>query len=280
MRVFSLLLALAAFADAQTPVRTPAACTLEAVQKLDLSCSAEEPCPLYLELTDAEIVAERIVLAGNIHTADATLESLLLVSDDSGKTWTEAHARIPGAALTTIQFLDFEAGWISGHVLQPDARDPFLMITSDGGKTWRKRPVYSEAKTGSIEHFRFNSRTSGHMTVDRGRAGENGLRYELWESFTGGDGWNIKQVDSKPIPFPGGDRAAVKPLRIRADAGSKSFRVEKQDGRQWHTLASFTVAVGQCKPEAPELKEPPPEPETPVEPPRSPPSLSKPKQKR
>lgn len=273
----------AGLASAQAPVRTRAACTVEIVQKLDLSCSPDEPCPLYLELTDAELVGERVILAGNIHTPSSTLESILLVSDDAGRTWTEAHARIPGAALNTIQFLDFEAGWISGHILHPDARDPFLLITSDGGKTWRRRAVYSEPKTGAIDQFRFTSRTSGMMAVDRGRAGENGLRYELWESLTGGDSWSIRQVDARPIPFPGGERTAVKPIRIRADAASKSYRIERQDGGQWRPLASFVVHLGECKPEVPEPKEeePPPEPAeapasvAPSKPAGPPPSLRK-----
>lgn len=273
MRLLIFTLAVSTLAWPQSPVRTAVNCTFELVQKLDLSCSVDDPCPLYLELTDAETVGERIVLAGNIHTARETLESILLVSDDVGKTWNEGHQRIPAGVLTAIQFIDFEAGWISGHVLHPDARDPFFLITSDGGKTWRKRPVYSEPKTGGIDQFRFTSRTSGRMIVDRGQAGENGLRYELWESLTGGDSWSIRQVDSKPIPFPDAG-AAVKPLRIRADGTSKSYRIERQDGNHWRALASFTVSLGQCKPEPPELKEaPPPEPE-PVAPtkPASPPS--------
>jgi hypothetical protein len=263
-------------------VRPPVSCTLELVHQLDLGCSEDEPCPLYLELTDAETVGERIVLAGNVHTPSATLESILFVSDDAGKTWTEAHARIPGGVLTSIQFLDFEAGWISGHILHPDARDPFFLITTDGGRTWRKRAVYSEPKTASIEHFRFDSRTSGKMAVDRGRSGENGLRYELWESLTGGDSWSIRQVDSRPIPFPGGiNNSRVKPLRIRADAASKTYRIEKQDGSQWRSLASFAITLDQCKPMAPEAKEDEPaeppqtQPEAPVSKPIAPPSLRK-----
>jgi len=256
-----------ALAVAQTPIRTPVTCTFEQVQKLDLGCSADDPCPLFLELADVESVGERVVLAGNIHTSAETLESIVLVSDDAGKTWTEGHARVPGASLTDIQFLDFEGGWISGHVLRPDARDPFFLITSDGGKTWRRRPVYGQPTAGSIEQFRFDSRTSGKMLVDRGASGENGLRYELWESMTGGDSWNIKQVDAKPIPFPPGS-SAVKPLRIRADASSKTYRIEKQDSGRWHSLASFTVSLGECKPEPPEVKtlDPPPEPEPPPAP--------------
>jgi hypothetical protein len=275
--VFSTLI-VCLFACAQTPVRTPAGCTLEMVQKLDLNCSPEDPCPLYLELSDVETVADRIVLAGNIHTPSATLESLLLVSDDAGKTWNEAHARILGGSLTDIQFLDFETGWISGHILHPDARDPFFLISSDGGKSWRRRPVYSEPKTGAIDRFRFTSKTSGQMMVDRAQAGENGLRYELWESLTGGESWNVRQVDAKPMPFPEGDRSP-KPLRIRADAASKSFRIERQEGMQWQPLASFIVFLGQCQPAPPEVKEDarPPEveiqPVAPEKPAAPPPSL-------
>jgi hypothetical protein len=278
VRVLFFVFALAALSPAQAPVRPAVSCSLEIVQKLDLDCTEDAPCPLYLEITDAEMVGDRIVLAGNIHTPSATLESLLLVSDDAGKTWTEVHSRIAGAALTSIQFLDFEAGWISGHVLHPDARDPFFLITSDGGKTWRRRPVYSEPKTGAIEHFRFDSRTSGKMSVDRGRAGENGLRHELWESLTGGDSWSIRQVDARPIPFPGGEQPRVKPLRIRADAPSKTYRIEKQDGTQWRPLASFAVTLGQCKPEIPEVKEEEPPAVDPqvTKPTAPPPSLAKP----
>ncbi|HYP05892.1 MAG TPA: hypothetical protein VER03_06620 [Bryobacteraceae bacterium] len=275
MRVFLLAIALAASIEAQAPVRLPGSCSVELVQQLDLSCSPEEPCPLYLEINDVELVGERMMAAGNVNTPSATLQSLLLLSDDAGKTWTEAHTRIPGAALTSIQFIDFEVGWISGHVLHPDARDPFFLITSDGGKTWRRRAVYSEPKSGAVEFFRFDSRTSGRMAVDRGRAGENGLRYELWESMTGGDSWSIRQVDSRAIPFPGGDAPRTKPVRVRTDAASKSYKVERQDATQWRSLASFAVAMGQCKPEVSEPKEEPEQPPA-AAPPDSPAPTSKP----
>lgn len=278
MRLLAAI-ALAATGWTQTPVRLAVNCTLEQVQKLDLSCSAEDPCPLYLELSDAEMLGDRIVLAGNIHTSAETLESILLISDDAGKNWSEAHARLPGAALISVQFFDFESGWISGHLLHRDARDPFLMLSTDGGKTWRRRPVYSEPKTGAVEQFRFTSKTSGVMLVDRGRGGESGLRYELWESFAGGESWNIRQVDARPISFPLPERGP-KPLRLRIDAASKTYRLEKQDGAQWRAMASFGISLNPCRPEPPEVKEPPPEPEPEpelVKPVTPPPSLKGPK---
>jgi hypothetical protein len=274
VRALISTIAAVVLANAQAPVRPGVECTVELVQQLDLRCSEDDPCPAFLEIADVETVGERIIIAGNIHTSSATLQSLLMISDDNGKTWTEAHARIPGGVLSSIQFLDFEAGWISGHILHPDARDPFFLITSDGGKTWRKRPVYSEPKIGTIEHFRFDSRTSGKMAVDRGRSGEDGLRHELWESLTGGDSWSIRQVDARPIPFPGGERTPVKALRIRADAPSKTFRIERQEGTQWRFVASFAVALADCKPLAPAVKEEEEEPQP--EPPAAPPPASAP----
>lgn len=262
---------------AQTPTRVPVNCNIELVRQLDLDCSPDEPCPLYLELSDVELVGERIVVAGNIHTTDSTLESVLLISEDSGKTWNEGLARVPAGSLTEIQFLDFEFGWVGGHVLRPDARDPFFLLSSDGGKTWRRRPVYSEPKSGLIEQFKFDSRTSGKMLIDRGQGGENGLRYEMWESFTGGDSWNVKQVDSKPIPFPGTTKPGEKTLRLRADAPSKTYKIERSEANRWRVIASFAVSLGECKPEPPEAKEPEPPPAEPEAPPKpaqkNPPSL-------
>ena len=177
-----------------------------------------------------------------------------MVSDDGGKTWSEAHVRILGRRAYGYSVSGFRNRLDQRAYSAPDAGDPFFLISSDGGKSWRRRPVYSEPKTGSIERFRFTSKSSGQMMVDRGQPDENGLRYELWESLTGGEGWNIRQVDAKPMAFPQGEQGP-KPLRIRADAPSKTYRIEQQDGTQWRTVASFVVSLGQCQPAPPEVKE-------------------------
>jgi photosystem II stability/assembly factor-like uncharacterized protein len=44
------------------------------------------------------------------------------------------------AGLDRIQFIDFENGWVSGEVQHPLPRDPFLLATTDGGKTWQRAP--------------------------------------------------------------------------------------------------------------------------------------------
>jgi photosystem II stability/assembly factor-like uncharacterized protein len=233
-----------------------------------------------VELAAAELVGTRLVVTGNIHTGSATLESLLLISDDNGRTWTEAHSRIPSAVLDQIQFIDFETGWTNGHLLAAGVpRDPFFLLTTDGGKTWRKRPIYGEARTGAVDQFRFESRTSGRLALDRVRAAENGLRYEIWESMTGGESWNVRQVDSHPLSIKAPAREPL--VRIRTEGST--HKLERRDGDRWSPIASFAVSAGECRPPAaPEADAAPPptvieqpQDRPPPSTPRKPPTLRK-----
>src|SRR5687768_6224039 len=114
MRGFVLVVVSLARLWGQTAVEPR--CSVEMINELGLSCSIDEPCPVFLELADVQAVGDRLVLTGNLHTGTTTLESVLLVSDDAGKNWTEGHERIRNAVLDRIQFSDFETGWISGHL--------------------------------------------------------------------------------------------------------------------------------------------------------------------
>jgi len=181
------------------PMRIESRCTEEDVAHFGLTCDAGDPCHVFLELSSVEKAGNRIFLTGNFHTSSTTLASLLLVSEDGGRSWREPYERIRGAALDLIQFLDLEYGWVSGYTLSPLPRDPFLLATGDGGKNWRRLPVSSEAKVGAIAQFRFTSRASGILLVDRTQAGESGIRYELYETMTGGDNWTLRQASAKPI---------------------------------------------------------------------------------
>jgi hypothetical protein len=237
------------------PMTVRAACSLEMVTDLGLSCSAEEPCPIYLELSDLTAVGDRLVVSGNLHTSTTTLESVLLTSDNMGKTWVEGHARVPMAMLDRVQFFDFELGWVNGHILQPTPKDAFFLITSDGGKTWRKRPVSGESTPGAIQQFWFDSRTHGLMLIERPPS-DDGMRHELWESMTSGDSWNVRQVDSKPIPVTR-PAPAASPWRIHSDSKTQAHRIERQAGAKWEPVASFSVKAGECKPAPPSETEAP-----------------------
>ena len=66
-------------------------CTDEDIQRAGLTCSEEDPCPVYLELASMESTGIRLYTAGNIHAATATLFSIILGSDDNGHSWREVH---------------------------------------------------------------------------------------------------------------------------------------------------------------------------------------------
>jgi photosystem II stability/assembly factor-like uncharacterized protein len=254
-------------------------CTDDDMQWAGMSCSEEEPCPVYLELSGIDTVGNRIIVLGNIHTESLTLYSLLVSSEDGGATWQEPYERMRGAGLNHIQLIDFQNGWISGETVVPVARDAFFLITSDGGKSWRMRPVLAEGMGGAIRQFHFESASSGTMVIDRMQSAESS-RYELYDTPNGGETWMIRRTSDQPItlPHPAPDPASSG-WRIRADSHSKSFAIEKLQGEKWGTVASFLVQIGACKP-APHVMPPPPETasETPAAP-ESPPSLSKPRRK-
>jgi hypothetical protein len=246
------------------PMAPKLQCTEEDIQSFGLGCTEDEPCPIYLELSAFETVGNQIFAVGNIHSAANTLYSVVLASSDSGKTWREPFERVRGASLDRILFSGFENGWITGQVVNPLARDPFLLITSDGGKNWRRQPLFSESRAGSIQQIWFDSRTTGTLIFDGGQSGE-GLRYELYESATGGDNWMVREASDQPLRIkrmpPAPENAD---WRLHADAATKSNRLEKRQGASWHPLASFAVTIGSCKPPPAKEPEPPPETETPT----------------
>jgi hypothetical protein len=239
------------------PLQVPVACTEEDIQTLGMSCTADSPCPVYLELSGLEVLGARMNLAGNLHTDSATLASIVLTSEDSGRTWTESHPRIRQAALDQMQFIDLATGWISGQVIASLPRDPFFLVTNDGGKTWRQRAVFSDPHLGSIEKFHFTSANEGRVLVDRAQSGEGG-RYALLESKTGGDSWSIQQITTAPPPVKF-DRAPSAAWRLQANGATKAHQLERREGGKWVTVAAFRVQAGSCAPAEIQLA-PPPEP--------------------
>ncbi len=230
------------------PMVLPFQCTDDDIQWAGLTCSPDDPCPVYLELTSVAAKNSRIVTAGNLHTAAVTLYTAVLVSDDAGQTWTKPHPGIRGAGLDHIQFLDPETAWISGLTQFPLPQDPFLLLTTDGGKTWRQRPIQDEYHPGAIQQFFFNNREEGALLVDRGPA-ETGDRYERFQSSNGGESWTIQEESTKPLKLARTEAPSTD-WRLRVDGPTKSYRVERRQGGRWTEVAAFAVRVGACRPDA------------------------------
>jgi hypothetical protein len=229
------------------PMTVPFQCTAEDIHGAGLDCSEDDPCPVYLELTALESTGIRLFTAGNIHTSSATLYSVLLGSEDNGHTWREFYERIRGTALDHFQFSGAETGWLSGQSIYPLPQDPFLLSTTDGGKTWRQHPIFNESRFGVIQQFWFDDPKTGALTIDRG-AGSDGDRYERYETQDGGDSWTIKESNVQPLRLRHVSGTSNPDWRIRADAPSKSFHLEHRAGNRWVTVSAFSVNLGSCKP--------------------------------
>lgn len=228
--------------SAQTPIQIKYECTPEDIDLFGLNCTEDQPCPVFLELSSAETATGRLLIAGNLHTRDITLYSLLLASDDNGVTWTEPQARIRNAALEQIEFFDPQTGWVTGGSIDPLTRNPFLLLTADGGRTWRQVLLADDSKFGTIAQFHFTSQKSGQLILDtsQGRT----VSHELYESQTGGESWEMKQKSSTRLKL--NETRAPAAFRVRVDAKSNTFRLERRAGTAWDLIASFAVRAGNC----------------------------------
>jgi hypothetical protein len=267
IRLALAVLAAALPLAAQTPpvVTLAGVCADEEIRDYGLVCDEDEPCPITVEIAGLEIAGSRWFATANLLTGSSTLWGLLLMSEDGGKTWTEPAPRQRGVSLDMIQFATFEHGWVSGHSAGSLARDPFLMRTTDGGKTWRKTPLYRDTTVAFIEQFWFDSPDQGTMILQRRGTGAAG-RYQRLETRDGGVTWSVRESGDDPIAGkrPRGAPPMPADWRVRADARSGALRIERQEAKQWRAAALFSLTAGKC---APRPVEPMPEPEPPPEPP-------------
>lgn len=260
------------------PIQVPFSCTEESVQAVGATCTENEPCDIFLELASIESIADRLIVSGNIHSSSNTFSSILLTSENGGKTWMESHTRIPHAVLEEIQFLDFTYGWVAGQILTQYPRDPFFLLTQDGGKTWKQRNLFDETKSGFIESYLFESRTNGMLVLDRSRGGDAEGKFELYETKTGGDSWMLREVSSQQLKIK--RKTLPTGIRIRADEKTKAYWIEQHTTEKWVPLASFQIQLPTCKIGMQELAPPQESEEIPKESPqplspKRPPSLKK-----
>jgi photosystem II stability/assembly factor-like uncharacterized protein len=228
------------------PIRVPFTCAEDELQAVGLLCTEAEPCAIYLELNAAAPAGKKIFVGGDLHATSGTVTSILLTSDDGGATWKEPANRIRGAALDQLQIYDLEHGWSAGEIQYPLPSDPFFLVTSDGGQTWRKRPVSDEGGPGSIQRFWFDSAKHGELVVDAGRSAAGG-RYVTWESETGGDSWDSRAATAQIPVLKRAPPDGVADVRIQADASGKSYRIERRTGEStWEPVASFLIETAAC----------------------------------
>lgn len=226
-------------------------CDVNRLEYAGIRCSADRPCELFLELVSIASEGAWMVLAGEVHTAEATYESVVLTSSDGGATWTESAERIAAGGIESISIVDAQTAFVAGQ--QGDTATgemPFLLATNDGGASWETRMVEAggEKIEGLVVAFQADTTSHGYLILEQLAA--TGDPYRLYETYNGGRSWSIRQIaaDKPQIPGP---RLALKTENwsVRPDSASGEFIVAKRSSSAlsgWADQGRFAGTVGSC----------------------------------
>lgn len=228
----------------------PLECRAEAFLRAGFTCSEADPCDMFLELVEITSMQDRVLIIGNIHSTEATIATVLLSSGDGGKTWVEPAGRVDAAGLEMIHTLDGDHAWVGGQqTTQDHASTPFLLVTTNGGAHWVRRPFWSgdEERHGAVLEIYFDDAQHGFVIIDK--LTSEGDSYELYESMNSGLSWSIRQVSSE---MPVIRRritadAPEKPWRLNENRSNASYEIEHLIDGEWTKVSAFTVDLGACK---------------------------------
>jgi photosystem II stability/assembly factor-like uncharacterized protein len=227
------------------------ACDVDRLEYAGIRCNADRPCDLFLELVSSASEGNWVVLTGEVHTADATYESVVLSSQDGGLTWTESAERVLAGGIESISIVDAETAFVAGQ--QGDTATgeiPFLLVTDDGGESWETRMVTtgSEKVEGLVVAFQADTTSHGYLTLEQLAA--TGDPYRLYETYNGGRSWSIRQISADKPQIPGSRLAlGTEDWSVRPDVASGEFIVAKRSSSElsgWAEQGRFAGAVGSC----------------------------------
>ncbi len=212
-----------------------------------LSCGESRPCPVYLEWIASAATNDAVFLGGATFTRESTLSSALVASFDGGENWQEVFPRIGAASIEFVQFADKDHGWAAGQQLDQNGSFlPFVLLTTDGGKKWRKRNLWDpdEFRSGLPIAMSFRNAEIGELLIERGALAAD--PYERFETRNGGRVWSLRGITStrprlrKPIPNPASARWRI------AEADSGGYAIETQDDSGWSAVQTFASDLGEC----------------------------------
>ena len=240
--------AVAAIATAAAqPYKLPLECNEEHFVRAGLSCGESRPCPVFLEWIASAATDEAVFLAGATFTRESTLASAFVASFDGGKNWQEVFSRIGAASIEFVQFADKDHGWAAGQQLDQNGSFlPFVLLTTDGGKQWRKKNLWdpSEFRSGLLLDMSFRNAEIGELVVERGASAVD--PYERFETRNGGRVWSLRGITTTrprlraPVPDPAGARWRI----AKSDSGE--YAIEKQDDSGWSVVETFASDLGEC----------------------------------
>ena len=226
-------------------------CEVERLEYAGIRCSAEQPCQFFLELVAVASENDWVVLAGEVHTADATYESIVLSSSDGGDTWTESAERIVAGGIGAVSIVDGEHAFVAGQ--QGDTATgefPVLLSTDDtaaGWDLWKVAPGGNPAR-GLVVEFRADSPRHGYLILES--LASTGDPFQLLETYNAGRSWSMRQISAEQPRIPGPRRTlAIADWRLRPDSGAGQYVLahsSSTDPSGWAEKARFNYSLGTC----------------------------------
>jgi hypothetical protein len=206
---------------------------LEACQSTDGTPTS----PAELQLKTAGQVGGRIFAGGSFHSKDRVISSVLLATDDGGRSWIEAAPRYRETELGAAQVSDLRV-WIAAHRQTGDGPlDPFFLFTFDSGLHWRRIPLRPYSEAGRITSFHFREDGNGFALVR-----EPGPVRSVAKRFVTADGansWVLTEAEEPSIP-------GTQPNRIRIQESADEFRIQVRDEKTWTTVSRISWSAGVC----------------------------------
>ncbi len=193
-----------------------------------------DPCPVYLELSAVAANGPKDPCGGESaqHFRDAQLPSCCraTIPERHGKN------RPPGSGETRSSSCssdDSEHAWAAGETQYPLPRDPFVLLTTDGGASWRgashRRRRQRRFRTAFVVRF------GGAWRIDR-RCGQdvNERPVSFFESETGGDSWALRSTADRAPALRRAPATAEDPnWRIRTAKDGNAYQIENRAGDSW-----------------------------------------------
>jgi len=110
-------------------------------------------------------------------------------TSDGGKSWQRVGPALENSTIATIFFLDTKTGWAAGAWTTESAGDPFVLRTTDGGKTWAQTMVPVEPRLTPLfvpTSLVFATRKIGILRMS-GCSAED--EQSVWVTRNGGKSW-------------------------------------------------------------------------------------------
>jgi photosystem II stability/assembly factor-like uncharacterized protein len=163
-----------------------------------------------LLLVDAERLGNRVVAVGD--------RGYIVFSDDGGTSWKRAKSP-PAPLLTSIDFLDAQAGLAVGH-------DSVILKTTDAGETWTQQFSAPAEQRPLLD--------VNYLTSEKAIA--VGAYAAYYETADGGKTWNARKITSEDKHFNAILELGEGRLLILGEAGT--ILGSDDNGATWKSVPS------------------------------------------